>query len=276
LINGPTFAGLPAQAQGLGVGDYERFSPAAYLDEYYSSVAHSEIDGIIKFYSENVGVLQYCDDVIEVGGGPTIYQLISIAPLCGDIVFGDYLAANLDEVRGWASNAPGSFDWSAYIARSLQYENKEYGPEAVKARENIIKEKLTSFVYCDALRSDPIGAQYRHSFGLVSSHYVAESIARSKQDWQCVMDNILSLVKRDGYICMSFITGADRWLLSGEWHPACSLTEDDVATYFRDNGFEILKLGHIPAAVSDPDADDFYGYTGALCLYAKRSVEPAR
>jgi hypothetical protein len=257
--------------KGLGMGDYERFSPAAYLVEYYSSVTDSEVDGILKFYSENAGVLQYCNDVIEIGGGPTIYQLIPIASLCDRIVFADYLAANLDQVRMWASNAPGSFDWSAYIARSLQYENKEYGPEAVKARENAIKGKLASFVYCDALLPDPIGEQYRHSFDLVSSHYVAESIAHSKPDWKRAMDNILSLVKRDGYICMSFITGADRWRLSGEWHPACKLTEDDVATYLRDHGFEILKLAHIPAAVSDPNADGFYGYTGVLCLYAKRS-----
>jgi len=251
------------------MGDYERFSPAAYLYEYYSSISDGEIDDVMKFYSENVGVLQHCHDVVEIGGGPTIYQLIPIAPLCDRIVFGDYLPANLDEVRRWASNAPGSRDWSAYTARSLQHENKDYGPEAVKARENALRGKLASFVHCDALKSDPIGEQYRHSFDLVSSHYVAESITRSKQDWQRVMDNILSLVKRQGYICMSFITGADRWLLADEWYPACKLTEDDVATYLRDHGFEILKLGHIPAAVSDPNADEFYGYTGVLCLYAK-------
>jgi hypothetical protein len=255
------------------MADYEDFSPAAYLAEYYSSAGHSEMEGVLRFYAENVGVLQHCDDVIEIGGGPTIYQLISIAPLCGRIVFGDFLPANLDEVRKWASSAPDSFDWSAYVARSLQYENEEYGPVAVRAREDAIRGKLTSFVHCDAMQPDPVGEQFRQSFDLVSSHYVADSIASDKQEWKSVMDNILSLAKRDGSVCMSLITGADHWRLSGEWYPACKLTEDDISHHLRDRGFEILAQAHIPAAVSDPDADDFYGYTGVLCLYAKRSLE---
>lgn len=269
--DGPLIRASQNQTKGLDIADYDRFSPAAYLAEYYSSATHSEIDGVIKFYAENIGILQHCKDAAEIGGGPTIYQLIPIAPLCDRIVFADYLPANIDEVRMWASDTPGSFDWSAYIARTLEYENKEHGPMAVKARENAIKGKLTSFVHCNALWPDPIGEQYRHSFDLVSTHYVAESITCSQQDWKRVMHNILSLLRRNGYICMSVITGADRWRLAGEWFPACKLTQDDVTTYLRDNGIEILKLGTIPAAVTDPNADEFYGYTGVLCLYAKQS-----
>jgi len=249
---------------------FDTFSPAAYLAEYYSEIS-SENDELLKFGAESAGLLGHCSNAVEIGGGPTIYQLISTAPACDRIVFCDYLQQNLDQVRAWASNSPESYDWSAFVETSLRYEGKQCGPEPVTARANAIKQKIASYLHCDALQLDPIGERYRHSFDLVSSHFVAEGITSNRQDWECVMANILSLLKPNGHIYMSFVSGADYWLVSREKYPACKLTQDDILNYLRAQGFAILKHAAIPAVVSEPDADGFEGYTGLVSLIAKRA-----
>lgn len=248
---------------------FDAFLPRAYLAEFYSEIL-AEDDALLKFFAENAGVLESCHEVVDIGGGPTIYPLISIAPLCRRITFCDYLRTNLDEVRAWASDKPESYDWSVFIERSLVHENKEHGPDAVKARESIVKEKIVDFLRCDAFQSDPIGEQYRHSFDVISSHYVSESITSNKRDWDRVMSNILSLLKPSGHIFMTFTEGLDYWLLGAERYSACNLTQQDIVTCLAQHGFSILKAHTIFDPVS---AGVQYRYAGRFSLYARREQQ---
>lgn len=249
---------------------FDGFSPEAYLAEYYSEIS-SENDALLKFSAENADLLEPCGSAVEIGGGPTIYQLISTAAACDRITFCDYLQSNLDQVRAWALNSPEGYDWSAFIETSLRYERKNCGPDAVTARANVIKQKLARYLRCDAFHSNPIGDRYRHSFDLVGSHFVAEGITSDRRDWERVMANILTLLKPGGHIFMSFVSGADYWLVSGKKYPACKLSRDDIFDYLRAQGFSVLRHAAIPAVVPEPDADGFEGYTGLVSVIAKRA-----
>jgi hypothetical protein len=256
---------------------FDLFSPKAYLAEYFPTSISTETDGHLKFMAENVYVLEYCHDVVEIGGGPTIYQLISIAPLCGKITFCDYKQENMDEVQAWKSGEPGSYDWSSHVQRSLVYEENDHGPDAVKAREETIRRKIANFLRADVNRPDPIGEQYRNSFDLVSCHFVTDGITSNKQDWERLTDNVLSLLKPNGYIFMSFAEGGDYWVVGDDRYPECNLTRDDIVTYFTERKLNILKIATIPACAPDvPDADDGYkGYRAVVSLYAKRAALPS-
>lgn len=55
------------------------------------------------------------DILIDVGTGPTIYQLISACEAFREIIMSDYSELNLREVDKWLKKDPGAYDWSPAI-----------------------------------------------------------------------------------------------------------------------------------------------------------------
>ena len=53
--------------------------------------------------------------LLEFGGGPTIYTLISAALHVKDITFAEYVDASRDEVRKWIERDPDAHNWFPYV-----------------------------------------------------------------------------------------------------------------------------------------------------------------
>src|SRR5689334_2040520 len=70
--------------------DFASFSPAAYLQEYYDHIG-PENDELLRFFAEAFKLVPPETVMLEFGGGPTIYQLISAAVKVSTIDFTDYL-----------------------------------------------------------------------------------------------------------------------------------------------------------------------------------------
>ncbi|KAI4584926.1 hypothetical protein MJG53_006460 [Ovis ammon polii x Ovis aries] len=102
--------------------DYKtEFQPQDYLKTFYAfdsgTVAENEI---LKFNLNNLfetfspgGIGG--DILIDVGTGPTIYQLISACEAFREIIMSDYSELNLREVDKWLKKDPGAYDWSPAI-----------------------------------------------------------------------------------------------------------------------------------------------------------------
>src|SRR5262245_17716555 len=91
-----------SQARELLTQDaFKPFDPKAYLREYYSCLGE-ENRALLRFLNQAyIRIFSEIDTarVLEFGGGPTIYQLISAAQHAVSIDFSDYLDDNLHEVR---------------------------------------------------------------------------------------------------------------------------------------------------------------------------------
>lgn len=62
--------------------------------------------------------------LIDVGSGPTIYQLLSACDHFEEIVATDYLAVNREELGRWVRGEPGTFDWSPFIQHVCKIEGR--------------------------------------------------------------------------------------------------------------------------------------------------------
>jgi len=78
--------------------DKNNFAPRKYLQEYYTKLS-PENKKILQWYHQTYLGLDNCKSLLELGGGPTIYQFISAAPKLESITFTDYLPGNLDLVK---------------------------------------------------------------------------------------------------------------------------------------------------------------------------------
>lgn len=55
------------------------------------------------------------DTLLDVGCGPTIYQLLSACERFQEIVAMDYTPQNRQELESWLRNEPGAFDWRPVV-----------------------------------------------------------------------------------------------------------------------------------------------------------------
>ncbi|XFF77054.1 hypothetical protein AB1E18_003273 [Capra hircus] len=129
--------------------DYKtEFQPRDYLKTFYAfdsgTVAENEI---LKFNLNNLfetfspgGIGG--DILIDVGTGPTIYQLISACEAFREIIVSDYLELDLQGVDKWLKKDPGAYDWSPAIrvwARGRQEQVAGEGGPAPKDTDCMLR-----------------------------------------------------------------------------------------------------------------------------------------
>jgi hypothetical protein len=252
----------------MATNAFDRFDPAAYLDHYYSTVG-DENHSLLTFFADAYGQLDTQADLLELGGGPTVYQLISAAPRVAAIDFADYIPGNLDQVRVWADGAPTAFDWSPFIRRALEIEGVESDEPAVRARAEVLRSKLRRLMHCDAFDRDPCGRASRASHGVVSVNFVPEAMTGSIAIWRRIMRNILSLLEPGGTLIMSVTTEADHWRCGELVLPAVHIGVAQLESELATLGLGVESMTAIEAEVVDTSDPDYCGYKGMAFVRAR-------
>ncbi len=252
--------------------NFETFNPREYLSEYYATVGF-ENKSLLEFFVEAYQGIPKNSLMLEFGGGPTIYQLISAAKHTKEIYFSDHLNRNLNEVKLWRSASLNSFDWNEFFRQSLILEGvKKVTKSIIEKRKKLVRRKITKFMHCDAFNTNPLGLAYRSYFDVVSFNFVAESITNTHKSWKQVFSNIHSLLKKDGHLIMTAIKEARFWHVGNKLFPAASISEHHINTLLKELGFkeELLMMRSIPAENIDNKGKGIQGYQGMIFLRAKR------
>ena len=234
--------------------DFERFSPNVYLTEYYSAIQTEDehhLRCLAKAYAGVTGDLT----LLEFGGGPTLYQLISAATKVKEIHFSDYLLSNLTEVKKWVNHDSNAFNWNNVTATALLAEGITATPEAIYAREKILREKITKFLFCNAFEKYPLGGDTVVQYDIVNTHFVAESITDNRDEWKQIFANICSCVKPGGKLVMAAMKCCTAWKNGLKKFPATYITESDIVELLAENGFRKNEtvMETVPA-----DQDDYH------------------
>ena len=243
------------------------FDPRAYLREYYSHLGN-----------ENRALLHFLDEayarifteisaarMLEFGGGPTIYQLISAARYAVSIDFSEYLDANLKEVQLWLRNRPGQFCWDSFIRYVLDREGAHPHPGAVALRRELIRSKIERLIYCDAKKTDPLGSAFRSPYDIVSVHFVLESITTEMAEWNVCVDHVAPLVRPHGYLLMCAIMGASSYRVGQLYFPAVPISPEMIETKLKQQHFAIMRTHAIEAEHKDEQ-----GYDGIFMVLARK------
>ena len=249
------------------IKDFDNFTPEEYLNEYYHSV-FSEIDKLLRFFSRAAHTINKGATLLEYGGGPTIYQLVSFAPKVESIHFTDYLHENILAVQDWIKEEAHAHNWTPFVEIAIEYETgRKPSAEEVKERENLVRKQLHDFGHVDAL--DPAQDTVPHTtYDMVSVNFVAESISTTEEQWNRSLDSILAYVKNGGQLCMTAIRGAEYWVSGGKQFPAFSVDVDMIRAELSKRGFKIEMIEEIDAEVTDPKHPQYEGYDGMIFVLA--------
>lgn len=67
------------------------------------------------------------DTLIDIGTGPTIYQVLSACESFRDITLSDFTDRNREELDKWLKKKPGAYDWTPALKLACELEGDRWG-----------------------------------------------------------------------------------------------------------------------------------------------------
>jgi hypothetical protein len=251
---------------------FQAFDPVKYIQEYYSKVGDENRE-LLSFFAQAYQDISEKSTMLEFSGGPGLYSLIAAAKKVKEIHFSDFLEKNIQAVKAW-KKTPNDFPvWQDFFHEALLLEGETNIDEGkIKLREGILRNKLSSFLRCDAFERDPLGREYRGYYDVVAANFVAESITTSIKVWEEVVGNICSTLKDGGTLIMTSIQEAKYYCINEKYFPAVSVREADLIRVLIKLGFhqDNISIWSIPAEMIDETDERYKGYQGIIFLRAKK------
>ncbi len=223
------------------VSDFDEWEPKAYLKDYYSKVEQDE-RATIKFLVHEFKKIKNNPVAIEFGIGPTLHHLIPLAPHVSEIHVADYLKSNLDEIMKWKYKERNFHNWNEFTRLTLQYEGiKTPTQKEIDERENLVRKRITKFLFCDASLSNPLRRSTR-AYDFVLSCYCADSATILNDVWNLFMKNTISLLTPGGFFVTSALRNCTYYKVGNKLFPCANINEKDFQKIFKEPDFDITRV----------------------------------
>ena len=229
---------------------HDKFNPKAYLSHYYKGTG-DEVELFNEFplrcfhqFWSNVAPRNV--RVLNFGGGPAIYDLISAAPYAKEIVFAEYSETNRLAVKSWQQQAPDSYDWMPYFKFVVQrLEGKEI--EEAFSREEELKRKMSHILPCDIGLEDPVKwpsswTSQLGTFDVFTTSLCLEAAVKSKSEYSRAIAKLRKYLKPTGYLAMYSVTGESFYTVGEEKFHFFRVTEKQIRDILNDEGFDELEM----------------------------------
>ncbi|MFF5287911.1 guanitoxin biosynthesis pre-guanitoxin forming N-methyltransferase GntF [Paractinoplanes globisporus] len=244
------------------------WEPAEYLAGYYRAVEPDEV-ATVAFLVDAMRHAEPGRPVLFFGVGPTLHHVFAAAETASEIHLGDYLPANLAEIRRWIGREPGAHDWRPFVRYTLQCEGiSRPTDEQIAAREDLTRTKITKLVQVDARHPRPIDRHYP----TVISPYCADSATADRTTWLLFMRHITGLVQPGGLFITAALRRCRGYTVAGKTFPGADVDEHDLRAALRPE-FEPLD-GSIEVRETSQSAA--HGYAAILLCHARRCIPPRR
>lgn len=240
--------------------DFNKFNPYDYLKEYYTKIG-DENSALLRFFHKKYKKIKPKKSLLEFGGGPTIYQLISASSKVKEIVFSEYVKSNREEVKKWVNNAPDSFNWNDYFKFVLRLENKEINEKNLQNIKQRLRNKFKEIIKCDAYKQNPLYPKKYPLFDIVSICFVPESATDNSENYKLFMKNISNLLRTKGVLVMALLKNAKFYQVGKSKFPAYPVDEERVKNVLENLGFYQIDIESI-------DSEHEQGYEGMIFLTA--------
>ena len=180
--------------------------------------------------------------LLEFGGGPVIYSLISAAPYVASIVHSDYAESNLQEVRWWKDKSVHAHNWMPYFHYVLQ-ELEGVRTDLAPRREEDLRAKLSHVVKCDVTRNDVLQTTEFpvEFFDIISSCFCLEAVANTVSQYAEFIERVSRYLKRGGFF-VNLVSLEETWYNYGTEKLAhLFLTAEDVRIAYEKANLHVLE-----------------------------------
>ncbi|NXC36299.1 NNMT methyltransferase, partial [Campylorhamphus procurvoides] len=244
----------------------QSFNPREYLKEYYSM--NDSKDGGNVFLTQNLKLLHKMfsldglrgNTLIDVGCGPTIYQLLSACEHFQEIIALDYTDRNRQELEKWLRNEEGAFDWVPVVKYVCELEGDR---EKWAEKQEKVRKKVKQVLKCDVTKANPTAPVSLPPADCIVSTLCLEGACKDLPTFRSALRNIGTLVKPGGHLVMLTTLGDTYYTFNKQVFSCLHVEKHEVEAAVEAAGFEV-KLSEVqPYTVSD-DRMDCSGFLGLV------------
>ncbi|NXS31041.1 PNMT methyltransferase, partial [Pomatostomus ruficeps] len=228
---------------------YEHFDPRAYLRNNYlpPRADFSSEEFVVPWKLRCLAETFASGEIrgrtlIDVGSGPTIYQLLSACDHFEEIVATDYLAVNREELGQWARGEPGAFDWSPFIQHVCKIEGRGYGGTKRARGERRGAPGGGRILPIDVHRPEPLGAPLRPPADALLSAFCLEAVSPDRAAFVRALAHVGNLLRPGGHALLLGALGESFYLAGPARLPVVPLQESDVREALAAAGFALREL----------------------------------
>ncbi|XP_073094745.1 indolethylamine N-methyltransferase [Manis javanica] len=234
--------------------DYEKeFNPRDYLKTYYSFDSNTvDENEVLKFNLQNLfqtfssgGVGG--DILIDIGTGPTIYQLLSACEAFREIIATDYTEQNLQELERWLKKEPGAYDWSSVVQYVCELEGDRSRWQEKEAR---LRSTVTRLLRCDVTKPHPLGTAQVPPADCVLSLLALESACPDVDTYRAAVQGLVSLLKPGGHLVTVVVLHAESYMVGSKNFFGLYLEKETVEKAVEEAGCQVLKCNYCPNSYS--------------------------
>ncbi|OCT62081.1 phenylethanolamine N-methyltransferase [Xenopus laevis] len=226
---------------------YQHFNPRAYLQNNYvpPRADFSNEDSVVQWKLRCLADTCATGEIagqtlVDIGSGPTIYQILSASEHFAEVVLTDYLEVNRAELRRWLQDEPGAFDWSPYMKHVSKLERTG---GTWQEKQQRIRERVKKVLPVDVHQSNPLGEEMgTASVDTLVTTFCLEACSPNLQMFNKALGNITSLLKPGGHLL--FIGALEEsYYLAGEAKlNVVPVTEEIVRNALSDASYKIKEF----------------------------------
>ncbi|NWR85106.1 NNMT methyltransferase, partial [Furnarius figulus] len=247
----------------------QSFNPQAYLKEFYRMSDSTE--GANVFLTQNLKSLHKIfsldglrgGTLIDVGCGPTIYQLLSACEHFQEIIALDYTDQNRQELEKWLRNEEGAFDWVPVVKYVCELEGDR---EKWAEKQEKVRKKVKQVLKCDVTKANPTGPVSLPPADCIVSTLCLEAACKDLPTFCSALRNIGTLVKPGGHLVMVTVLSETYYGFNQQVFSCLRLEKHEVEAAVEAAGFEVRLSEVQPYTVSDERTD----CKGVLALVARK------
>ncbi|XP_064327096.1 nicotinamide N-methyltransferase [Phalacrocorax carbo] len=220
----------------------QSFNPREYLKEFYTlsdsqgqpnTFLMQNLRALFKMFSS--GGLRG-DTLIDVGCGPTIYQLLSACEHFEEIIALDYTDQNRRELERWLKNEAGAFDWQPVVKYVCELEGDR---EKWAEKEEKLRKKVRRVLKCDVTKANPTAPVSLPPADCVLSTLCLEAACKDLATFRSALRNIGALVKPGGHLVMVTVLRETYYAFNEQVFSCLYLERNAVEEAVEGAGFDV-------------------------------------
>ncbi|XP_075377143.1 nicotinamide N-methyltransferase [Mycteria americana] len=238
---------------------YQRsFDPQAYLKEFYclsdsqgrpNTFLMQNLRSLYKMFSLD-GLRG--DTLVDVGCGPTIYQLLSACEHFQEIIALDYTDQNRRELEKWLRNEAGAFDWRPVVEYVCELEGDR---EKWAEKEEKLRKKVRRVLKCDVTKANPTDPVSLPPADCIVSTLCLEAACKDLAAFLGALRNIGALVKPGGHLVMLTVLRETYYAFNKQVFSCLRLERNTVEEAVESAGFDVKFSEVEPYLPGDGSAD---------------------
>ena len=245
----------------------------SYLPKYYSEVdSYHEFyltcfHRFFKSYQPPAGGAK----LLEFGGGAVLRNLISAAPKCKEIVFGEFEEDNRDAVNLWLSKDPSVFNWQhffSYVVGTLEGGTED----KIEERKELLRKRVKAVVPFNIFQADPV--EDKGPYDIVTSSLCLEYIGLTKEQYVESVAKVAHLLKPGGVAVMQAHEGVYSWDIAGRTIDLNPISRELLREALESAGLSQIKMEIQPCeSLQAKELDTIPGLTSLMFVVATKPAD---